>query len=56
MINSEVIENKDVLLVDDVVTTGATLKAGGPELLKSKNVHLSIATLCFCFHWCIFKG
>jgi ComF family protein len=43
----EAIKNKNVLLVDDVVTTGATLEACGAELLKGENVRLSIATLCY---------
>lgn len=50
LVNSFAIENKHVLLVDDVVTTGATLEACGSELLKAKNLQLSIATLCFSFH------
>jgi len=46
LIKPEVIRNKHVLLVDDVVTTGATLEACGSELLKAPNSQLSIATLC----------
>ena len=44
--NKELIRNRHLLLVDDVVTTGATLEACGNELLKGENVKLSVATLC----------
>lgn len=48
--NNTAIEGKHVLLIDDVITTGATLEACGREILKAGNVQLSIATLCFSFH------
>ena len=43
--NSETLRNKHLLLVDDVVTTGATLEACGTVILKSTNARLSFATL-----------
>lgn len=46
----EKIKNRHILLVDDVITTGATLEACGSELLKGDNTRLSIATLCISSH------
>lgn len=43
--NLEAIKNKHVLLVDDIITTGATLEKCALQLLKGENVQISFATI-----------
>jgi len=45
--NPEKIANGHVLLVDDVITTGATLETCAQTLLDSSNVKVSVGTLAF---------
>lgn len=41
--------NKRIILLDDIITTGATLEAAGREINQIENTELSIITLAYAF-------
>ena len=43
--DKKMVENKNVLLIDDVITTGATLEACGNQILKCGALSIGIATI-----------
>lgn len=47
LLDSSAVSNQHLLLIDDVITSGATLVAAANELLKAVNVKVSVLSLGF---------
>lgn len=51
LIDGEKVKDKHILIVDDVVTTGATICAVAKQLQRMDNVKISVASIAYAGEW-----